>query len=199
MAAVRSAEKSDLALEVERALRVKKTKKDGWWERMRERAQVRVPKSDIERADDECRVCGAQASDSSIYPDNFSIYPDIAGFLCDTCLGAEITAADPNYIDAIESETEMPLSVALDFSAKAQAKAAAIRQTKLRLQTQEILDLAAKAHRHKPPGPNMGIQGFAFPTVTPTYNGARYRWLMQGWELEFLANPYYPESNDSII
>ena len=132
--------------------------------------EVRASESDIERADDACRVCGAPAS-------NGSIYPDIAGYLCDTCLNAEITAADPNYINAVES---MPLSVALDFSAKAKAKAAAIHQR-----------TAAKAHRHNPPGPNMGIQGFAFPTVTPTYNGARYRWLMQGWESEFLANAYY--------
>ena len=184
MVAVRSAEKKG-----ERVLSAKKAKKDAWLDEFRRVYALRVPQSDIERADDACRVCGAPAS-------NGSIYPDIAGYLCDTCLNAEITAADPNYIDAVES---MPLSVALDFSAKAKAKAAAIRQTKLHLQTQEILDLAAKAHRHKPPGPNIGIQGFAFPTVTPTYNGARYRWLMQGWESEFLANPYYPESNDSII
>ena len=71
MAAVRSAEKSDLRLKNERVLRAKKTKKDGWWERMRtkrdgwwermrEEAQVRVPDADIHQVDDECRVCGAK-------------------------------------------------------------------------------------------------------------------------------------------
>ena len=120
--------------------------------------------------DDKCRVCLRAPA----YND--SIYPNIAGFQCDACLNAEIEAAGPDY--AIESETEMSRSAALEFSLKANGNAAVIHERR-----------AAKAHRHKPLGPTMGIQGFAFPTVTPTYNGARYRWLMQGWDSEFLANP----------
>ena len=121
--------------------------------------------------DDKCRVCLRAPA----Y--NGSIDPNIAGFQCDACLDAEIKAADPDYKDAIESETERPVSVALEFSLKANGNAAVMHERR-----------AAKADRHKPPGPNMGIQGFAFPTVTPTYNGARYRWLMQGWDSEFLHN-----------
>jgi hypothetical protein len=65
--------------------------------------------------DDKCRVCLRAPA----YND--SIYPNIAGFQCDACLDAEIKAADPDYKDAIESETEMPVSVALEFSLKATA------------------------------------------------------------------------------
>jgi hypothetical protein len=223
--------------------------------------------------DDKCRVCLRAPA----YND--SIYPNIAGFQCDACLDAEIKAADPDYKDAIESETEMPVSVALEFSLKATAlqqstmaehnakhckipeKSRKVEElyvpndeahpgtTEMATPPPEIMQhmrelrklnphaaieavrcplvpggwavsfgrgrieieeeasessglgnddgnaavmherRAAKADRHKPPGPNMGIQGFAFPTVTPTYNGARYRWLMQGWDSEFLANP----------
>jgi hypothetical protein len=157
--------------------------------------------------DDKCRVCLRAPA----YND--SIYPNIAGFQCDACLDAEIKAADPDYKDAIESETEMPVSVALEFSLKATALQQSTmaehnaKHCKIPEKSRKVEELyvpndeahpgdeahpkrrAAKADRHKPPGPNMGIQGFAFPTVTPTYNGARYRWLMQGWDSEFLANP----------
>ena len=123
--------KSDPISEAERAPSAEKTKTEPN-QRMREEANQAV--------DHECHVCWRAPACHE------SIYPNIGGILCDTCHDAEIAAADPDYIDAMESETEMPRSVALEFSLKANGNAAVIHERR-----------AAKAHRHKPPGPNMGL------------------------------------------